>query len=164
MTSPIVGSGGVREGLEAGGEVAEEGRVVDQPHPPELFLPTRDVGEPFENVVEVALRIDPAGKCQPHEFHGGGHEPTGILEPAEHRRSDLAAADALGQIELAGQRLAGKLAWRHVRRKRCQPPFGPTIWIWCPVDRLFWGGASIVYGRSYFLTLVASEHDSKTYA
>src|SRR3989449_3575052 len=58
----------------------------------------------------MALRVDAARNRQTNQVH------CGVL--AEHQRTDLDGADAAFDVELAGQRNAWELSWRHVWEER----------------------------------------------
>ena len=71
------------------------------------------------------------------------HRPRCAQLFSESRASSpiLCPAALRTQAALRGGKGASHQIWAIYRNEKwCQPPFGPTIWIWCPVDRLFGGG------------------------
>ena len=101
-------SHGYRHGhrLEMGGEVAEEWGFKGQTHARDVGAVLPDFQDHFDNIVDVALRINAAGNGQAHEIHlrGGG----------EHQRTDFYGADSAFQIKLCCQGYAGELVGGNV--------------------------------------------------
>jgi plasmid stability protein len=87
-------------------EVPQRRRLLDDAPAVQLAGAAGDVGADLDDVVDVALGVGAARHGEAHEVERRG--PLGAVGPtAEHHRADLAAADAAGEVELDGQRLAG---------------------------------------------------------
>ena len=55
--------------LEAGGEVAERGGLLDDPHAAQLAARFGDSADHLDHVVDVALRVDAARDGEAHQLH-----------------------------------------------------------------------------------------------
>src|SRR5262245_474798 len=85
--------------------MAQEGRGGDDLEPAKRAGAPRHLGSDLDQPVDVALRVDPPRKGEPHELVGRGLEGSVAPAPSEHHAADLAGADPASEVELAGQRL-----------------------------------------------------------
>jgi hypothetical protein len=70
--------------------------------------PAGHPGENLDDVVDVTLRVGPAGNGQPDQVHGGRSLGT-VRMQAEHHGSDLTGPHPAFLVQRAGQRLPGVL-------------------------------------------------------
>ena len=83
--------------------------MVDQFVSGNFHAPAPDIQNDFHDIFDLALRVDAARNGEANQVHGGVF--------AEHQRADLHGTNAAFEIELDGERDAGKLRNRNVRQK-----------------------------------------------
>jgi len=90
------------------GKVAQERRLVGQPHPFNLGAPRKDLKNDLHHVIDVALGVDAPRNGKPHEFHlrGGGNI-----------RLPISTSGYRLPNTTRGKSDAGKLIDRNVRQK-----------------------------------------------
>src|ERR1700686_5297297 len=80
--------GSHRDRLEAGREMAERRRLLDDPVPRHLRRPAGDFGAYLDYVIDMTLRVRSERDRKPDQVHG--RRLLGSVEMAsEHHRSDL---------------------------------------------------------------------------
>ncbi len=65
-------AGGSGDRFEAGGEVAQGGRLLDDPHAAQVGGTLGDPADDLDDEVDMRLGVDPAGDGEPDELHRGG--------------------------------------------------------------------------------------------
>ena len=95
--------------LQVRGKVPQEWRLIGEPHAADFVAVAPDLEDDFNQVVNVALRVDAARNGEAHEVHlrGGG----------EHQRADFDGANAAFEIKFGGEGDAGELVLRNVRQE-----------------------------------------------
>ena len=84
----------------------EEWSFVAEFHPPDAVAMFPNFQNDFDNVVDVALRVDAARDCQTNQIHLGSR--------AKHQRADFYRTNTSFEIEFIGECNGGKVIGRYV--------------------------------------------------
>ena len=89
------------------GEMAQGRSLMSDSEPPERLPSVEALRNDFDDIVDVALRVDPTGDGQTHEFHPCGDEsPRGVIG-SKHDATDFYRPDTACTVELDDERLSG---------------------------------------------------------